>query len=539
MAEDAWVKAEQDTVTALFARATAAHADRVFLDFSGVTHTYAEFDELTNRLANGLQAIGVKRGDRVGALLDTNLDAVATWVAVNKLGAIHVPVNAAYKGEYLRHQFGDAGVEVIIAEPEYAERVYAIRAGLPALRVVVVRGCETVPARDDVSVRRWADILGAATPLEDLNRPSDVSMLVYTGGTTGPSKGCIISHNYNCNLARQAVVNGNRTKDDVNWTPLPLFHMNALAGSVLGSAMVGARVALFPRFSVSKFWGDIERSGATFANLLGSMLTFIADQPDTPESLRCYGQLRAIRGSPFPAALQEKWRNRFGVKIAGTNVYGLTEASCVTSLSDDVPAKPGSSGKRNEDFDVRIVDDEDREVPPGTPGEIIVRPRKPHIMFEGYWGKPDATLSIMRNLWLHSGDIGMFDEDGFFFFVDRKKDYLRRRGENISSFEVETTFRSHPAVADVAVHSVLSETAEDEVKATIVLKPDAVPVSEEDICRWSIDQLPYFAVPRFIELRGDLPRNPVGRILKYTLRDEGCTATTWDREKAGITLTKR
>jgi crotonobetaine/carnitine-CoA ligase len=269
------------------------------------------------------------------------------------------------------------------------------------------------------------------------------------------------------------------------------------------------------------------------------MIAFVAEHPDNEASKRCFGQLGAVRGSPFSAEMQAKWKARFGVKIAGSNVYGQTEACIVTTISDNDHAKPGSSGKRNDEFEIRIVDDEDTELPPNTPGEVIVRPKHPHIMMEGYWGRPAETLRIMKNLWLHTGDIGMFDDEGFFYFVDRKKDYLRRRGENISSYEVETTFRGHPAVEDVAVHAVFSETSEDEVKATIVLKATAVGLSAEELCTWSVDQLPYFAVPRYIEFRADLPRNPVGRVLKYVLRDEGCTPATWDREAAGFQIQKR
>lgn len=159
-------------------------------------------------------------------------------------------------------------------------------------------------------------------------------------------------------------------------------------------------------------------------------------------------------------------------------------------------------------------------------------------MFEGYWNRSQDTLAVMRNLWFHSGDIGRFDEDGYFFFVDRKKDYLRRRGENISSFEVETGFRAHPAIDDVAVHAVPADSGEDDVKVTVVLKP-GTQLTEEQLCRWAIDRLPYFAIPRYFEFREDLPRNPVGRVLKYTLRSEGCTPKTWDREKAGVNVPRR
>jgi len=532
------VKPIHQTVTNVLAQAVENNAERIYLDFSGVTYTYSDVETASNRLANGLKELGVKRGDRVGLLMDTCVEAVVIWFAVNKLGAIFVPVNAAYKGEYLRHQYGDAGVEIVFVEPHYMDRIELIADQLPDLRVVVQRGNES-PKSDVLDVRRYADVMGENRKIADENKFSDVSMLIYTGGTTGPSKGCIVSHNFVCNLARQSVENGNRTEDDVNWSPLPLFHLNALASTVLASAMVGARASLFPRFSVSKFWDEIERSGATIVNLLGSMLSFIADQPDTKASKRCYGQLRAIRGSPFSPELQEKWKKRFGVKVAGSNVYGLTEACVVTSLHDDEYAKPGSSGKRNDDFEVRIVDDNDEELPPGVAGEIVVRPNRPHIMFEGYWGRPEDTLKVMKNLWLHTGDIGMFDEDGYFFFVDRKKDYLRRRGENISSFELEKTFRQHAAVSDVAIHAVFSETAEDEVKATLVMREDADPVSEAELCQWCADRVPYFAVPRYIEFRSDLPRNPVGRVLKYMLRDEGCTPATWDREEAGLKIEKQ
>jgi crotonobetaine/carnitine-CoA ligase len=187
---------------------------------------------------------------------------------------------------------------------------------------------------------------------------------------------------------------------------------------------------------------------------------------------------------------------------------------------------------------VRIFDDDDNELPPGTPGEIVIRPRRPLVMFEGYWNRPEDTLNIMRNMWLHSGDIGRFDADGYLYFVDRKKDYLRRRGENISSFEVETGLRAHPAVEDVAVHAVFSDAGEDDVKATVVLKKDAA-ITEEMLCRWAIERLPYFTIPRYFEFRQDLPRNPLGRVLKYQLRADGCTPNTWDREKAGLRIPKR
>ena len=267
------------------------------------------------------------------------------------------------------------------------------------------------------------------------------------------------------------------------------------------------------------------------------MITLIADAPEDEAAVRYYGKLRLMAGTPIPEVYQERWKARFGVKHTAQICFGLTECALVTSVRVDVERPPSSSGRHNDDFDVRIVDDNDEEVPAGQSGEIIVRPRRPEVMFQGYWRKPEATAALLRNCWFHTGDIGMFDSEGWFYFVDRKKDYLRRRGENISSMEMEGVFRLHPEVSEVAVHAVFAET-EDDVKVTCTLVQGAT-LSEEALCRWSVDNLPYFAVPRFIEFRAELPKNPVGRVLKYELRNEGVTARTWDREKAQFELIKR
>ena len=537
-AHEVWSRAEQDTVTAALARSAARFGPRVFLDFSGATYTYADVDGESSRLARGLIELGVRKGDAVATILDNNLEAVLSWFAINKAGAISVPVNTAYKGEFLRHQLNDCGASIVIAESDYAQRVLDVEAGLGRARILLQRDGRLLQSAR-LEVRDLRSICSDShEPLPDPNSPGDLALLIYTAGTTGPSKGCMISHNYVCNLGRQIVLVEDRHQDDCNWTALPLFHMNATGGSILSCMFVGARVAIFPRFSVSRFWPDIRRSRANVASLLGSMITFLAEAADTEDSRACYGQLHTVRGSPFPALLQEKWKTRFGVRRAGSNSYGLTEAARVTGLRHDEDAPPGSSGHANADFDVRIFDDDDNELPPGTAGEIVIRPRRPLIMFAGYWNRPEDTLKIMRNMWLHSGDIGRFDAEGYLYFVDRKKDYLRRRGENISSFEVETGLRAHPAVEDVAVHAVFSDAGEDDVKATIVLKQDAA-VTEEMMCRWAIERLPYFTIPRYFEFRKDLPRNPLGRVLKYQLREEGCTPTTWDREKSGLRIPKR
>lgn len=537
--KDAWTPGHPDTINDVLRRAVAAHGDRVFLDIGGETHTYAQMWRQVCRLANGLKALGISPGQTVVTLLDNHADTVFIWLAINQLGAISVPVNTAYKGDFLHHQLQEAEAVLVLAESDYAERVAAIAHRLPRLHTLLHRG--PAPAWNDLPQRLlpWSAVVSEDERDPKVAvAPGDLAMLIFTGGTTGPSKACMVSHNYGCNQARQMLKVTARNADSITWTPLPLFHSNAVLTSLLCNMMVGGRVVLYPRFSVSNFWDDIERSGANDVGLLGTMVTLLANAPDNPAMLRCKGRLRAAFAAPFPSNIQQIWQQRFGVPHTISGGYGLSECAMLTTLPFGTRQPPGASGLRDDCFDVRIINDKGVELPPGQSGEIIVRPSKPHVMFEGYWKRPAETLKVMSDLWFHTGDIGKFDEQGFFYFLDRKKDYLRRKGENISSMEVENTFHKHPAVHEVAAHAVLSDLGEDELKVTLVLQPGAR-LSEQELFLWSVEHLPYFAVPRYIEFRASLPRNPVGRLLKYALRDDGVTPTTWDQQTAGLQISKR
>jgi len=539
---DSWSVGERDTVIAALDRAVAAHPDRVLLDFGGALSTYRDVDLLSTRMAHALQDLGLRAGQTLVSMLDNNLDAVIVWLAVNKLRAVSVPINTALRGEFLRHQIADANAELVVCEPDYLERILSVTVGAPAVRQILHRGTAS-PANPvegstiqvtPLDAHRGSD----DTPFTDKPDPAELACLVYTSGTTGPSKGCMLSYNFMCNLARLQLRAGPATDKDVTITPLPLFHMNALCVGIISNILVGARVAVIPRFSVSNFWPEVERSGATIASILGGMGGLLAQAADSDAARRCFGQVHTVRGNPFTEETKKIWRERFGAKRVGGNGYGLTEACVVTSLAAGERVAPGSSGKRIPDFDVRIVDELDRELPANTPGEIIVRPNRPDIMFMGYWRRPEDTVKLLRNLWFHTGDIGKFDDDGYFYFVDRKKDYLRRRGENISSFEMEAAFAAHPDIAEVAVHAVPSDKGEDDVKVTAVLH-EGHTLAHADLFRWSADEVPYYALPRYIEFRASLPKNPQGRVLKYLLRDEGKTAATWDLEDTDIKVSKR
>ncbi len=536
----AWSGGAGDTINGLLERRVAEDRQALFLDLVGETFSYDRLDRESTALAHGLRALGVRKGDTVFSMLDNGSLPTLLMFALFKLGAVYVGANTALKGEFLRHQAADAGARILFAEADYAERILAIEDRLPDATHLFVRGGppQTSSARLRVAPAAEAFADDETTPLDVEVRPSDLAMLVYTGGTTGPSKGCMISHNYAVALARQVTVMAELTKDDVIWTPLPNFHFNLIASTLIASMLVGARAAIYTKFSLSNFWPEIERTGATRANLMGAMLPLLAQAPDTDVSLRCRGQLKTMTGAPMPPELAATLAERFGVRSYAGTGFGLTECSLLVSATAAEPLPPNSVGRRNEWFDTRVFDDDDQELPPGQAGEIVCRPRKPHVMFEGYWKREADTFKLWRNGWFHTGDVGRFDEDGCMYFVDRKKDYMRRRGENISTFEMDNCFRAHPDIEDVAVHAVYSELSEDDVKVTAVLRPGAT-LTEEQLCRWSIDNVPYYAVPRFYEFRTEIPRSVLGRVLKYELREQGVTPTTFDMDKAGIKFTRR
>ncbi len=539
----AWISEEQHSLPGLLAARLDADPESEYLDVLGTMYSAADVARDAGALAASLAGLGVGSGDRVATLTENSPEAMLAWWGTILGGGISAPINSAFKGDYLRHQLADSGARVIVVQGDMASRIAAIAADVPTLEHVVVAG-EPDAEITGPTVHRWDDLLTAApAPLDTSVEPSALATFVYTGGTTGPSKGCMLSHNYHVGLANQIAICWRRTPDDVVWSALPLFHFNAISVCLTGALSVGGRAAVSGKFSVSGFWAEMNRTGATIVSLLGSMAYLLANDEDRPEMPRSGAPeanttLRLIGAAPMPIEIDRQLRERFGTDVF-SGAFGQTEASLVSWTPLGVENKPDAAGVVNDEyFDVRIFDDDDNELPPNTDGEIVLRPKRPHVMFEGYWGNPEATIEANRNLWFHSGDIGRIDDDGYLFFVDRKADYLRRRGENISSFEVEKIIMKHAAVVDVVVHAVPSDLTEDDLKLTATLAPDA-DVTEEQLFLWCVEELPYFALPRYVEFRDDLPRSPVGRVLKRVLRDEGVTVATWDVEASGITYEKR
>ena len=542
MADRVWIGGSQRTVVALLEQRLEDDPDGEYLDVCGTKVTAAEVAAIANRVAGALADLGVRPGDRVATLVENSVEALLAWWGIVRGGAVAVPINTAFKGDYLRHQLTDSGSRALVVAADLADRAARVAGDTPDLgHVIVIGDADRIPG---VTTHAWATVLGADDrPPAVTVHPADLATFVYTGGTTGPSKGCMLSHNYHESLARQIGICWRRTADDVVWTPLPLFHFNAIVTAVLGPLVYGGRSAIYRRFSVSNFWPEMNRVGATVTSTLGTMAYLLAHDVDRPEMPRSGApeantSLRLVGAAPLPVEVDSIIRERFGVETF-SGAYGTTEASLVSWQPPGVRNKPNAAGVvHDEYFDVRIFDDDDNEQPRGTEGEIVVRPKRPHTMFEGYWGRPEATVATSRNWWYHTGDIGRVDAEGYLYFVDRKADYLRRRGENISSFEVERILMGHGALADVAVHAVPSDLTEDDLKVTATLAEGAS-LTEEELFRWCIDELPWFALPRYIEFRSELPRSPVGRVLKRDLRAEGATPATWDAEASGISYDRR
>lgn len=542
MPDNVWMSGTQTTVVQLLRERLDASPDAEYLDVNADRLSAGEVAEQAWRLSTALLELGVQPGDRVASLIENSIEAVLTWWGIVSCGGVAVPINTAYKGAYLRHQLTDSGARALVVEASLVDRVEQIVHECPQLEHVIVIG--EVVSLIGATTHAWADVMtSASVEPAVLVRPADLATFVYTGGTTGPSKGCMLSHAYHEALARQIGICWQRTPDDVVWTPLPLFHYNAIVTAVLGPLVFGGRSAIYRRFSVSNFWPEMNRTGATITSTLGTMAYLLAHDIDRPEMPRsgapeANATLRLLGAAPMPVEIDTIMRERFGLTTF-SGAYGTTEASLISWQPPGTVNKPNAAGVINDEFfDVRIFDDDDNEVPRNTQGEIVIRPRRPHTMFEGYWGRPQATVDASRNWWYHTGDIGVVDDDAYLFFVDRKADYLRRRGENISSFEVERILMAHGSLADVAVHAVPSDLTEDDLKVTATLAEGAA-LTEEELFRWAIDQLPYFALPRYIEFRAELPRSPVGRVLKRDLRDEELGPSVWDADASGITYDKR
>lgn len=499
--------------------------DEPFLKLRDGELTFGEVEEMAARLAHGLAEHGVAPGDHVAVMLPNSASFLYTIFALARLGAVAVPINTQFKGYLLRHVLATSDVTMLIVDEPFVERVAAVEVELPGLRSVAVRGDGAVERSLHTPTLPWADLVGdAAEAPRAPARFSDLQAIMYTSGTTGPSKGVMVPHALGLTCALDSLRYMNHQPEDIVYCPMPLYHAGALWDGMMMALLAGSPIAVVERFSASCFWDDVRAFGAVHAIGIFDVIPILQNQPPTPCD-RNHPLRRFYMGK---SALDEAFYERFGVHAIET--YTSTEVGIGTG-SPYGEWRVGSCGQANgERYEVTVVDEQCRERGPGEPGELVLRPKQPYVITSGYYNYPQVTAEAFRNLWFHTGDRAYYDDDGYFFFVNRIKDSIRRKGENISAFEVECAVNAHPDVLESAAFGVPSELEEEEVKVAVVPQPHATLDPEElvDHCR---DRLPGFMVPRYVEIVGELPRTGTNKIAKRRLRekgDSGITDRTWD-----------
>ena len=528
-------EAETWKVHSVLERRAAERPDHPVMHWDGRDYSYAAINREANRVAAGLEARGIEPGARVAVMMQNTPAHVFVWFATAKLGIVEVPINTAYRGDILVHIVTTARATAMVMDAEFLPVVARIADRCPGLQTFVVEGGDIEGARrmlpgvvlslDDVAAGNGADRARAV-------EATTTACIMFTSGTTGPSKGVVINNHFELSFAVIFNEIVSLRADDVTYNFLPFFH---IAGKfiLLGTMLADCQMLLRPRFSAAQFWPDVRAHGATVTVAVGGICHMLYAAPRRPDDAN--NPLRMIYSVPNPHDVREDFLARFGLQL--TEGYGSTEANIVVYSRPGEATPKGAAGRAAPYYEVAIVDEMGRPAPSGTSGEIVVRPRHPFILMAGYDSLPEATLAAFRNLWFHSGDRGHMDDAGYLYFHDRMKDAIRRRGENISSFEVERIVNKHPDVAETAAIAVAADVGEDEVKVVVVRTPGA-DMTEEALLRHCAAEMPYFMVPRFIEFRADLPRTPTQKVRKVALRAEGITAATWDREAAGFKVTR-
>jgi carnitine-CoA ligase len=515
------------TLPAQLAKRVAEDPGGDFMAVGGDWLTAGQIRDRALRLATGLYRIGARPGDRIASIMPNRIEAAELLFACAELGAVSVPLNVYLRGEFLRYQLADCDPSVLIVDAAAFEMAAAMleENGIPA-RLIALD--DAVPG-----VLSFGGLFTDPDPAWPAPEPGTLMSILYTSGTTGLPKGCMITHGYMLHWPKAHLMFGWFKPSDTSISTLPLYHGFGLSG-LMSTLASGGRIRFEPQFSAGTLIARARETGATQLWGVGAIGAALLATPPGPGD-RDHALERCVF-IPMPPAAQHQFEERFGVKVLAEG-YGQTEVlpAAMGGVREgrDLP----SAGRAVPWLEVAVVDDADNVLPTGQSGEIVVRPREPNSIFAGYWRKTEATLETWRNLWHHTGDLGYFDSAGMLYFVDRKKDALRRRGENVSSVELELAIGRHPGVAQVAVHAAPSELSEDEIKACLVLEPGAV-AEWPELFRYFRENLPYYAVPRYVQVMDELPANAVGRVLKHRLRDDWNAPGTVDFQALGLTVEK-
>ena len=508
------------------------NGDRVALRFQDRELSYAELDRETDRVAAGLAALGIQRGDPVAALLFNTPEFLTLWFGTAKLGAVLVPLNTGLKGDILRYELADSAPKGLVIDARLWEVFEPLRSSLAIGWTAIVDPRQQYDALP-TGVRAWPEVPSdRAAPEARAPAPWEPASILYTSGTTGPPKGAIIPHEKYLTTPREIGLRSRLDDGAVLFTGLPLFHCNAQEMTTLNALLHDLTAAYEERFHASTYWEVAGRMRATHVSLLISMINVLFKQPARPSDRQ-----HSVRVALTAGTTRDVWplfEQRFGLSII--ELYGMTECGCTTLMNPPDKIRVGSVGTPLGFVEAAVVDDADCPLPPGTRGELVVRPRAPFTMFLGYHKKSEQTVEAWRNLWFHTGDYVVADAEGYYYFVDRKKDVIRRRGENLAPYDVESVLNQHPAVFESVVVGVPSPLGEEDVKAFVQLKPNAH-VDPKALFEFLAERLPFFMVPRYVEFLTEIPKTANQKAQRYLLKGRRGNDEV-DREALGITLRK-
>lgn len=510
---------EQRHLSVLLERQARGCPDQPFLTIEGATYSFKSVHERMLRVAAGLASLRVKEGSRIGVMLPNCAAFVFVWLAASHLGATIVAINPQFRGLLLDSALGDTECGFLVVHTVSADALESACAAVRSRIGAVIRVDAQADAAGQISLSALEDAQAAPCPAARGDHRS-VQVISFTSGSTGPSKGVLLTTNQGLDAACTYAHATNLCAGDVLYTPFAFFHGMSTRLGLLPALIVGAHVVVAERFSASRYWQEAAECGATVGQTLPTMTALLKALP--PGAFDNAHRITRM----YNSRADEDFERRFGVRLV--EAYGMTEIGLpiYTGFPD---RRAGAAGKVHPDWQMAIVDEHDNPVTPGEPGELVFRPSAPWLMTPGYVGRPDATVEATRNLWFHSGDIGRQDEDGYVYFIDRRKERIRRLGENISSFDVESIVSSHPDVRECAALAYPAAMGEDDVRIVVVM-------AEESNCTavalydWLAGVMPRYMLPRYIEFAASLPRTPTNKIEKFQLKEAGLGAGAWDRD---------
>jgi crotonobetaine/carnitine-CoA ligase len=504
--------------------------DRPFLrDVQGNFRSYGQFHEAALRWADAFRRAGINPGDNVPTMVTTSIRAEEHWLGLGWLRAVQTGVNVDFRGRMLEYVLNNCGATRMICAKQFLDRIAEVAGEVKGLELVIVADAAPgdLPDGFPIDLVTAAELWEAASPATDLPVPQrhELACISYTSGTTGPSKGVLVP--WGRLWPNESWID--MAGDDVYYCAFPVFHLSGML-PLAWLGFPGGQVLLRDSFKTQTFWDDIRKYSCTVTALIPAMMNWLLDQPPRPDDL--YNPLRYVAGAPVVPRIEE-FKKRFGI-IMRTN-FGNTEVGTPLYAGPDVSADRESTGKWvTPGYHVRVADENDYEVPTGQIGELLVRTDEPWRMMVGYFGMPEKTAEAWRNGWFHTGDGVARDEHGRYHFVDRLKDSMRRRGENISSMEVETYVNEHPAVSETAAIGVPSAHGEDEVKICVVLHEDQQ-VLHAELHEFLAERMPTFMLPRYIEFIVAPERTEaMKRVKKQPLRENALNESTWDSQSGRL-----